>query len=180
MSGTHLKKPYSVSGMSACAKLLQSCLTLQLCGLRPARLLCQWDSPGKNTGEGCHALLWGNFPTQRWNSHLLCLLHWQEDSLPLAPPTNILPKKIQANFLANLILFVSGAQIKLAHWVCNIIERTEFHILKPWTVVCRSPCFYASVAGFLDFFSPQGAVSACLLVCLAHCLALSCQYMFGE
>ena len=26
-------------------------------GLQPARLLCPWDSPGKNTGVGCHFLL---------------------------------------------------------------------------------------------------------------------------
>ena len=26
-------------------------------GLQPARLLCPWDSPGKNTGVGCHAFL---------------------------------------------------------------------------------------------------------------------------
>ena len=35
----------------------------------PARLLCPWDSPGKNTGVGCHALLQGILPTQgqsRW------------------------------------------------------------------------------------------------------------------
>ena len=31
-------------------------------GLKPARLLCPWDSPGKNTGVGCHALLQGIFP----------------------------------------------------------------------------------------------------------------------
>ena len=30
----------------------------------------------------CHALLQGIFPTQRSNPHLLCLLHWQVDSLP--------------------------------------------------------------------------------------------------
>ena len=24
----------------------------------PPRLLCPWDSPGKNTGVGCHALLY--------------------------------------------------------------------------------------------------------------------------
>ena len=33
-------------------------------GLQPARLLCPWDSPGKNTGVGFHALLQGIFPTQ--------------------------------------------------------------------------------------------------------------------
>ena len=44
------------------------------------------DSLDKNTGVGCHALLQGIFPTQGSNPHLLCLLHWQVGSLPLAPP----------------------------------------------------------------------------------------------
>ena len=39
------------------------------------------DSPGKNTGEGCHALLQGIFPTQGLNQGLL---HFQVDSLPLS------------------------------------------------------------------------------------------------
>ena len=30
-------------------------------GPQPARLLCPWDSPGKNTGLGCHAPLQGIF-----------------------------------------------------------------------------------------------------------------------
>ena len=54
-------------------------------GLQPTRLLCPWDSPGKSPGVGCHPLFPGIFPTQRLNPYLLCLLHWQEDSLPLAP-----------------------------------------------------------------------------------------------
>ena len=54
-------------------------------GLQPARLLCPWDSPGKITGVGCHLLLQGIFPTQGLNPHLLHFLHWQADSLPLAP-----------------------------------------------------------------------------------------------
>ena len=49
-------------------------------------LLCQWDSPGKNTGVGCHALLQGIFLTQGSNLHFLCLLRWQAGSLPLGPP----------------------------------------------------------------------------------------------
>ena len=28
--------------------------SLQPCGLQPSRFLCPWDSPGKNTGVGCH------------------------------------------------------------------------------------------------------------------------------
>ena len=49
--------------------------------LQPARLLCPWDSPGMNTGVGCHALLQGNLSES--NPSLLCVLHWQMDSLPL-------------------------------------------------------------------------------------------------
>ena len=44
-----------------------------------------WDSPGENTGVGCHALLQGIFLTQGLNPCLLSLLHWQTGSLPLAP-----------------------------------------------------------------------------------------------
>ena len=35
------------------------------------RLLCPWNSPGKNTGVGCHFLLQGIFPTWGWNLGLL-------------------------------------------------------------------------------------------------------------
>ena len=54
-------------------------------GLEPARLLYQCDSPGKNTGVGCHALVQGILPTQGWNQRLSYLLHWQAGSLPLMP-----------------------------------------------------------------------------------------------
>ena len=40
-------------------------------GLWPARLLCLWDSPGKNTGVCSHSLLQGIFPTQGLNPGLL-------------------------------------------------------------------------------------------------------------
>ena len=64
------------------------CSVVQLCptlcntmDCTPPRLLCPWDSPGKNTGVGSHFLLQRNLPTQRSNPHLL---HWQADSLPLS------------------------------------------------------------------------------------------------
>ena len=42
---------------AAAAKSLQSCLTVQPHRQKPTRLPCPWDSPGKNTGVGCHFLL---------------------------------------------------------------------------------------------------------------------------
>ena len=62
----------------------QSCPTLCnpiYCNL--AGLICPWDFRSKNTGLGCH-FLQGIFPTQELNPHVLCLLHWQVDSLPLS------------------------------------------------------------------------------------------------
>ena len=42
------------------------------------RLIYPSDSPGKNTGVGCHALLQGTFPTQGSNPHLniSCIGKW--------------------------------------------------------------------------------------------------------
>ena len=48
--------------------------SLQPHGLQPARLLCPWDSPGKNTEVGCHLLLQEIFLTEGLNPCLLCLL----------------------------------------------------------------------------------------------------------
>ena len=56
--------------------------SLQSHGLYPIRLLCPWNSPGKNTGVGCHFLLQGIFLSQGLNQCLLDLLHLQADSLP--------------------------------------------------------------------------------------------------
>ena len=60
-----------------CAMLSCSVMSnsLQPRGMYPARLLCPWVSPGKNTEVGCHALLKGIFPTQRQKLHFPWLLH---------------------------------------------------------------------------------------------------------
>ena len=54
-------------------KLYRSVMSdsLRPCGLSPTRLLRPWDSPGKNTGVGCHFLLQGIFLTQGSNPGLL-------------------------------------------------------------------------------------------------------------
>ena len=55
-----------------CVLVTQSYLTLcDPMDLQPAKLLCPWDSPGKNTGVGYHSLLQGIFLTQEWNLGLL-------------------------------------------------------------------------------------------------------------
>ena len=69
--------------LCVCAQRLNHVWFLAFHGLQPARLLCPGEFPGKNTGVGCHFLLQGNFLTQGSNPHLLHLLHWQVESLPL-------------------------------------------------------------------------------------------------
>ena len=78
------------------AKSLQSCLTL--CNTADCSLpgpSVRVDSTGKNTGVGYHALLQGIFQAQGSNLHLLCLLHWQVGSLPVAPPEKHLGPMLQ-------------------------------------------------------------------------------------
>ena len=76
------------------------------------RLLCPWDSPGKKTGVGCHALLQGIFPTQGSNLLLYCLLQWRVGSLPLAPPG-------KSHICAEMSYF--AVQQKLAHYFKSTI-----------------------------------------------------------
>ena len=58
-------------------------------GCGPPRLLCPWDSSGKNTGMGCLSLLQGIFPTQGLNpGHLRCmqiLYHLSHQDSPMKP-----------------------------------------------------------------------------------------------
>ena len=61
--------------------MLQSCLSLCNLWAVARQVPLSMDSPGKNTGVGCHALLQGIFPTQGSNLCLLCLLRWQAGSL---------------------------------------------------------------------------------------------------
>ena len=66
---------------TSCMRVKSLQLSLTLCDpvdLDPTRHLCPWDSPSKNTGVGCHALLQRIFPTQGWNqvSYVSCIGRW--------------------------------------------------------------------------------------------------------
>ena len=70
-----------------CVPRYQSCLTL--CDPMDCS---QPGSPvhgilrANSSGVGCHVFLQGISLIQGSHLHLLCLLHWQAGSLPLAPP----------------------------------------------------------------------------------------------
>ena len=69
-----------VWSLCVCAKSLSHVRLFATHGLQPSRLLCPWDSPGKNPGVGCHVLLQGIFLAQALNLRLLrdrwILYHW--------------------------------------------------------------------------------------------------------
>ena len=84
----------------------QSCPTL----CDPWTVACQtplsMDSPGKNSGVGCHALLQWIFPTQGSNPSLP---YWQVDSLSSEPPGK--PK-----ISLSLFKYKSFRMLNIGHW----------------------------------------------------------------
>ena len=80
-----VRKTCATSFLGAAAKSLQSCLTLcnPIDG-SPTRLLRPWDSPGKNTGVGCHFLLQFLGAESASFPFILISLQgvWKQDSLP--------------------------------------------------------------------------------------------------
>ena len=65
--------------------------SLHLHGLQPARLLCLWDSPSKNTRAGCQYLVQRIFLTQVSNAPLLCLLNFRQVLHPLGHQGRSIP-----------------------------------------------------------------------------------------
>ena len=72
--------PRWLSGKESACQSMKTCenvsctvmsFSLRFHGLKPTKLQCPWNSPGRNTGVGSHSLLQGIFPTQRWKLGLL-------------------------------------------------------------------------------------------------------------
>ena len=94
------------------------------------KVLVAWESPGKSTGVGCHALLQGIFPTQGSNPRLVCLLRRQAGSLPLAPPG-------KAHFPEVAAL----SRIRQCHGFLLPLPTLAFQLLN---TLCSSPAVLAS------------------------------------
>ena len=78
--------------------------SLKIHGLQPARLLCPWDSPGKNSGVGRHVLLQGLLLTQGSN---LRLLHCRWILRPLSHlGSPYVKESLMTNDLVKLVLIV--------------------------------------------------------------------------
>ena len=83
-------------------------------GLYPTRFFCPWDSPGKTTGVGCHALFQGIFPTQGSNLQLLCPLHCRQ----------------------SLYVLSHEGTLTQREWKCESLSRVQL-LATPWAVALQ-------------------------------------------
>ena len=103
------------------------CLVAQLCPTLCDPMDCSppgssvpGDSPGKNTGVGCHVLLEGIFPTQGWNSGLLhcrwILYHLSHQGSPVSGSHSILSDSLQPHGLKPTRLLCPWGFSRQEYW----------------------------------------------------------------
>ena len=128
-----------------CGKSLQSCLIL--CNPMDCSLpgSCPWDSPGKNAGVYCHALVQGIFPTQGSNISCISLTSpalaggfFTTNATWKALPDTLLFTKLQAFFRFPHVF----------HW-CPLFSCPRFHIHQS----CLLPFFQSDSFWIFPFLS---------------------------
>ena len=115
------------------------CDSLQPHELKPTRLLCPWDFPGKNTGVSYHFILQGIFSTQRLHPPLSRLLHWQGDSLPLC---HLGSPSIKSDRKANNVRLEKGVRTSMKRKKVNYIYCSKSHNHKLTSQKCHFPFLY--------------------------------------
>ena len=118
-------------------------------GLSPARLLCPWDSSGKNTRVDYHFLIQGIFSTQGSNPGLLhCrqilyLLH--HEGSPNQLYSNI-QNKNKINFFYSNIQNKKFLKKTGFHWVSNITQHK-------WSIRFSGPVMLSSLNRLINHFN---------------------------
>ena len=133
------------------------------------RLLCPWDSLGKNTGVGCHFLLEGIFLTQGLNPESAALVGGFFTTSPTreAPSLKYTGKPFSRAF-KGLTLFHSYRGKNLSY---NVITRTKDFCTQNFVITKHAPlllplkCFAETLQGAWDFVAGEGgpAVSSLAL-----------------
>ena len=125
-------------GLLGCFKILtpqhrqiDECSTLcDPMDLYPARLLCPWNSSGKNTGVGSHSLLQGIFLTQGSNPGLLhhrqILYHLSHQGSPIL----IESKEINTRGVRQLEAFISCPFVQIQKWTHSNKLASECQLIK--------------------------------------------------
>ena len=92
---------------AAAAKSLQWSDSVRPHGQQPTRLTCPWDSPGKNTGVGCHFLL--QYLKVKSESEVTHLCPTLSDPMDCSPPGSPVPGILQARTLEWVAISFSNA-----------------------------------------------------------------------
>ena len=98
--------------------------SLQSHGLQLTRVLCPWNSPGKNTEVGCHSILQGLFPSQGSN---LDLLHCRKILYHLSQQV------VCYCFLKNQLSFSPESHWRGVHWTSSSISSSWILVLQSYS-----------------------------------------------
>ena len=139
-----VKNRCSYSGLfiqnAAAANLLQSCPTLCNHRQQPTRLPHPWDSPGKNTGVGCHFLLQCmKVKSEREVTQSCLTLH---DPMDRSLPGSAVHGIFQARVLEWCAISFSrwSSQPRDQTWVSRIAERFFKHSWTKYAMDLRMIC----------------------------------------
>ena len=168
----HFSLPFFRMFLDVCvpAKLLQLCLTLQLYGLQPVRLLCPWDSPGKNTAVSCRALLQGIFLTQGSN---LCLLHWQGGSLLPLPSWKFMFLDASSKLFGMCLRYNKFTKIYYSNFeplptLFLLLEMSSHLVVTlPW-LKSRLKCNFFREASMTLSFNISHPIPGMIIICFAY------------
>ena len=130
-------------------------------GCSPPGSSVRGDSPGKNTGVGCRDFLQGIFPTQGLNPYLLCLLHWQVGSLPLAAPGkpsyDLYPLSFARHFVRNAQGALSTSRTAWSHFSCRVTSGPPKHLTSPAPLSEGPPASLCFAPAPSQGHAPQGS-----------------------
>ena len=107
--------------MRACSVASVGSHSLWPCGLQPARLLCPWNSAGKNTGVGCIALLQVIFPSgiehaspasPALQADSLLLSHWGSPQRAIVIMELHVPNLLILDLMGQGLVYVCGKMMR--------------------------------------------------------------------
>ena len=110
---------------------------------QPTRLPCPWDSPGKNTGVGCHFLL--QCMKVKIESEVAQSCLTLSDPMVCSPPGSSIHGIFQASVLEWYAIAFSGRRIvpadntKSPSWITALLWlRALYNLMKLWTIPSRA------------------------------------------
>ena len=168
----------------------QSCPTLLWPhGLHSPRHLCPWDSPGKNTGVGCHALFQGLFPNQGLDLGLLhcgqilyhlrhlgslCKATQKQIKISYKAPQRKVSWVISVDTSAMDFALISGSPVKGPCWgtVSSVQSLSHVRLFPtPWTAARQASLSITNTQSLLKLISIESDIPSNHLI-LCHPLLL--------